>query len=256
MLKKRLIGVVTVRDGIAVQSFGYRRHLPLGHPEALAENFDRWGADEILIACIGRSRAGLGPDLALLGRIAAVGLSTPLIYAGGIRDAEDAVQAVRTGADRVMVDAMLQERPEELPAAARALGVQALIAHLPVRVGEGGMLALDYRRGTETPLDAGARARLNLDSVSELMLTDWRNEGRAGGFDEAIPAACPIASLPLILFGGLSEPAQMRRLLSLERVCAVGAGNFLAYREHAIQALRAGIGLPSLRPVRYDTGAA
>jgi cyclase len=32
MLKKRLIGVVTVRDGWAVQSFGYGRYLPLGKP--------------------------------------------------------------------------------------------------------------------------------------------------------------------------------------------------------------------------------
>lgn len=33
MLKKRLIGVVTVKNGWAVQSFGYRRHLPLGVPK-------------------------------------------------------------------------------------------------------------------------------------------------------------------------------------------------------------------------------
>ena len=33
MLLKRLVGVVTVRRGIAVQSFGYQRWLPLGRPE-------------------------------------------------------------------------------------------------------------------------------------------------------------------------------------------------------------------------------
>ncbi len=55
MLKKRLIGVVTVREGWAVQSFCYNRYLPLGRPEAIVENLDRWGADEILIHCIDRS---------------------------------------------------------------------------------------------------------------------------------------------------------------------------------------------------------
>ena len=35
MIKKRLIGVITVRQGWAVQSFGYQRHLPLGRPEVL-----------------------------------------------------------------------------------------------------------------------------------------------------------------------------------------------------------------------------
>ena len=49
MIRKRLIGVITVKGGWAVQSFGYARHLPLGRPEILAENLDRWGADEILV---------------------------------------------------------------------------------------------------------------------------------------------------------------------------------------------------------------
>ena len=49
MLNKRLIGIVTVRQGWAVQSFCYNRYLPLGRPEFIVENLDRWGADEILI---------------------------------------------------------------------------------------------------------------------------------------------------------------------------------------------------------------
>jgi len=66
MLRKRLVGVVTVRRGRAVQSFGYGRWLPLGRPEVLVENLDRWGVDEILLQCIDRSAQQLGPDLALL----------------------------------------------------------------------------------------------------------------------------------------------------------------------------------------------
>ena len=88
MIQKRLIGVITVKQGWAVQSFGYRRHLPMGRPEVVAENLDRWGVDEILLQCIDRSRHGLGPDLALLERISRKGLATPLIYQGGIRSVE------------------------------------------------------------------------------------------------------------------------------------------------------------------------
>jgi cyclase len=254
VLRKRLIGVVTVRGGIAVQSFGYRRYLPMGRPEVVAENLDRWGADEILISCIDRSRAGLGPDFDLLARVAAVGLSTPLIYGGGIRHAEDAVRVARSGADRIMADALLLDRPDEAESASRALGVQALIGHVPVRVHGDELLALDYRSGRETPLDDALRARADLCSVSELMLTDWTNEGRTGGFNESIPARCQTASYPLILFGGLSDPLAIRRMLSLERVVAVGVGNVLSHREHAIQNLRERIGIPCLRAARYREG--
>ncbi len=255
MLRKRLIGVITVREGIAVQSFGYRRHLPMGRPEVVAENLDRWGADEILISCIDRTRTGLGPDFGLLGRVADVGLATPLIYAGGIRHAEDAVQAARIGADRVMTDALLLDRPDELESVSRALGIQALIGHVPVRVLGDALLALDYRSGRETRLDDALRTRPGLAHVSELMLTDWTNEGRGGAFDESIPALCRSVSHPLILFGGLSEPLAMRRMLSLGQVAAVGIGNALSHTEHAIQHLRERIALPCLRASRFREGA-
>ncbi len=71
MLRKRLVGVVTVMGGHAVQSFRYERYLPLGRPEVLIENLDRWGADEILLQCIDRGRDGVGPDFPLLSGSAA-----------------------------------------------------------------------------------------------------------------------------------------------------------------------------------------
>ena len=49
MLKTRIIGVVTVKAGWAVQSLGFRRHLPVGRPEIAIEYLDRWGIDEIVV---------------------------------------------------------------------------------------------------------------------------------------------------------------------------------------------------------------
>lgn len=251
MLKKRLIGVVTVRQGWAVQSFGYRRYLPLGKPEVLVENLDRWGADEILVQCMDRTRAGLGPDFDLLERIGALGLSTPLIYAGGIRHAEDAVQAVRLGADRVAVDALLRDAPEQLEAMSLELGTQALIANLPVHTHEGALWWLNYRNQEACRLDEALATGLCLDWVSEVMLTDWRHEGTPSSFDETIPASFPLAGKPLVLFGGLSESIQFQRLLSHPRVVAAGAGNFLSYREHAIQHIKRTIIGSPVRPAHY-----
>ncbi len=132
MIRKRLVGVVTVKQGRAVQSFGYQRYLPLGRPEVLIENLDRWGADEILLQCIDRSAAGLGPDFPLLERVSRMGLSTPLIYAGGIRTVAEGVAAVSAGADRISLDAILHEQPAVAAALCESLGAQALIAALPM----------------------------------------------------------------------------------------------------------------------------
>ena len=70
---------ITVLNGWAVQSIGYSQYLPLGRPSVIAENLDRWGADEILIQCIDRSASQNGPDYKTLSELSAVGINTPLI---------------------------------------------------------------------------------------------------------------------------------------------------------------------------------
>lgn len=255
MLKKRLIGVITVRGGWAVQSFGYQRYLPLGRPEVLAENLDRWGADEILLQCIDRSAGHRGPDLELLDRVSGAGLSTPLIYAGGIATVEQAVAAVKAGADRICVDAMLHDDPGTAAKLCRPLGAQAVIASLPVGSGEDGVDWFDYRGRSAGPLPASLLELLSSGAISEALVIDHRHDGTAGGFDQRLIDGLELG-LPIIAFGGLSEPAQLRALLEKEAVAAVAIGNFLNYREHSVQAYRRALpGLP-LRPPVFEPALA
>jgi cyclase len=237
MLKKRLIGVVTVKNGWAVQSFGYGRHLPLGRPDVLVQNLDRWGADEILVQCIDRSLTGLGPDLDVLSRISKIGITTPLIYAGGISCREDAIKVISIGADRIMIDAMLLDAPQSLEGVARELGTQAIVANLPARVANDGLMTLNYRNRKERPL-AESMDQLCLEWISELMVSNWENEGMQASFDEQLLDISQRIDKPLLLFGGISEAVQIERLLSHPQVMAVGVGNFLSYREHSIQTLK------------------
>ena len=126
MLRKRLIAVVTVLDGLAVQSFGYQRYLPLGKPECLVENLDRWGVDEIFVQVIDRSARNLGPDLGLLLRLGSLGLETPLIY-GESASCEHAVQVIQLGADRVSIDQILHNSPTKCGRWHQRLGHKRLL---------------------------------------------------------------------------------------------------------------------------------
>ena len=251
MIRKRLVGVITVRDGRAVQSFGYQRHLPLGRPEIIAENLDRWGVDEILLQCTDRSRQGLGPDLALLERITKKGLSTPLTYQGGIRNVADGVAAVQAGAERIALDSLLRDDPHEVAALAEPLGAQALIAALPMSRGAHGLQWLDHRNGRSTPLPTDVLSVLKSGALSELLLVDWQHEGHVNGFDDGLLDAAGLPSLPLIVFGGLSEPEQLRRVLARPNVVAAGVGHFLCWREHAVQQLKQALVDLPLRPATY-----
>ena len=250
MLKKRLIGVITVKSGWAAQSFGYRRYLPLGRPEILAENLDRWGADEIIVQCIDRYGDQAGPDLALLGRLSAIGLSTPLIYGGGIRNEEDGIRVIQGGADRISLDALLHDDPQQVQHLSAKLGAQALVAAIPLAIADDGALQwYDYRKREHQPFDQRISELLRSGTVSEAMVIDHRHEGEEDGFDTRLIGALQLGATPLIAFGGISRAQQMSELLAKPTVVGVAVGNFLSYREHAIRHFKQQLGGAPLRNI-------
>lgn len=251
MLKKRLIGVIPVKDGWAVQSFGYRRHLPLGRPECLAENLDRWGVDEIMVLCIDRSRKRLGPDFDLLKRLGALGLSTPLTYGGGVRTVEDAASVIQSGAERLCLDTALHGDHAPIRDMATSLGTQALIAAYPLSIEDGRLHSLDYVSGRSRPFAERDISLLTEGVISEALIIDWRHEGQAEGFDLDLVRQLPFNAVQLIAFGGVSSASQIASLLCLPCVDAVGIGNFLSYTEHAVQTLKRQLTELPLRPAIF-----
>jgi cyclase len=254
MLRKRLIGVVTLKDGRAVQSFGYGRWLPLGSAERVVENLDRWGADEILVLATDRTRQGLGPDLDVIRRLGSLGLRTPLAYGGGIRNGEDGVEVVQAGADRVVVDAVLHQDAQVAHRLADRLGAQAVIAALPLGLDGRNLRWLDHVQRSNQPLAGAVLDVISARAVAELLVIDWRNEGQAGSFDHRLLDALPhaLAQVPRIAFGGIGVPGQCKALLSRDDISAVALGNLLSYREHALQACKEEISGTSVRPPEYE----
>ncbi|MDB4638764.1 HisA/HisF-related TIM barrel protein [bacterium] len=248
MLRKRLIGSVIVRQGWAVQSFGYKRWLPLGKPECLVENLDRWGADGIVVLAI--DRGDRGPDLALVERLAALGLSTPLTYGGGLVTEKHARAAVRAGAERLVLDSVLSYIPEHIDAMASAVGVQALVASLPMLQCDNGQVHhLQHATGNASSLSKPICELIANEKISEVLVIDAAGEGEGNGFNQDLLQVIEEQTkLPLLAFGGMSGPDQIRPLLSRPQVAGVVIGNSLNYCEHAIGQLKAALIDQPLRP--------
>jgi len=252
MLKKRLIGVITVRNGWVVQSFGYRRYLPIGRPAVVAENLDRWGVDEILVLAIDRSARGLGPDVELLNALGTKSLSTPLTYGGGIRNVEQASKVIQAGAERICLDAALHGDPSALREISMQIGSQALVAALPLAIESGKMQWYNHITKTSRAVN-DVLPRIFEDSlVSEALVIDWQHEGLRNGFNLGLLRHFPVPGVPLIAFGGLSEIAQIDEVLQMQQLVAVGIGNFLNYAEHCVQRYKERLTTGALRRPEYQ----
>ena len=254
MLFKRLAGVVTVKAGRVVQSFQYSRYLPVGSVQAVCQNLDRWGVDEIFIQCIDRSKDNFGPDLDLVSEFSKFG-QTPIVYGGGIRNVDDAVNVIRSGADRIMVDSLVHDNPGELKNIARELGLQAIVASLPLKMADGSPVSYDYRK--KTVVDTLANAELYLRKyVSELLIIDVLGDG-GSAFNQVLVEGLPegLAQMSHILFGGIKAD-RVTDLLSKRNIECVAIGNALNYTEHAAQNVRQVCQHHLLRSAAYERGEA
>lgn len=247
MLRQRILAAVIVRQTKAVQSFGYERWLPLGDVGCIVQNLDRWGADGIVVLCT--DRANQGPDLNLLNQLSALELSTPLTYGGGIQTEEHARQVVQAGAERIVVDQLLSDKPDQLPLITAAVGKQALIAAIPLVHGNNGEIHhwKHWCKRSE-PLEEWLGRGNCTQHVSELLAIDVKSEGSGNGPDSSLMHPLGRLNLPILAFGGLSSPNQLASVLEQPNVAAAVLGNTLNYREQSIRYLKEGLTSLPLRP--------
>tara|TARA_Y100000589_G_C27197603_1_gene647690 strand:- start:4893 stop:5666 length:774 start_codon:yes stop_codon:yes gene_type:complete len=247
MLKKRLIGTITVLNGWAVQSFGFKRYLPLGRPQTLAKNLDNWGVDEIVIQSIDRTLLDKGPDLELLKSLGKLYLSTPLTYCGGIKNSRDAEKAIQAGCERISIDSLLHYGVDIVYDIASSIGSQALIASVPVSIIKDKLNWYDYKKNLNKT-DFGNILKISKKNlISEFFLIDKNNEGNKNSFNEKILKLFPVKAQPLILFGGISEIEQIKKFFNEENISSIAIGNFLNYKEHMVQSYKKELGLPFIR---------
>ena len=83
-----------------------------------------------MIIDIGKSIEKREPDYKLLNRISK-DLSTPLIYAGGIKTSKEAVRVIEAGADRIMLTSLILDNSSEIHKIASKIGQQAIILGYP-----------------------------------------------------------------------------------------------------------------------------
>jgi len=229
---KRIVGVVTIMNDWAVQSVGYRTYRPLGRPEIIAQNLDRWQLEEILICDISRSKNDLGPNIRLLEAIANKRISTPLTYIGGIRDVSDALKVIKSGADRIGIETLIDKNPDTANKISSAIGAQALVIAQSVISQGNSLKKFNFIERTTSKFNIDKLLN-TMSFASELLLIDVNNEGKKNSFNKKILMPFQESDIQIICFGGISASAQISDLLNNKNVSAVGIGNFLNHAELA-----------------------
>lgn len=204
MFAKRIVPCLDVKDGRVVKGINFVNLRDAGDPVEQAKEYDRMGADELVILDISATPEGHQTTLAVV-QLVAEQVFLPLTVGGGIRTVFDIRQTLLSGADKVSINSAAVKDPFLLTEGAKRYGNQCIV------------LAIDAKRTGNYSWEVyvnGGRVPTGKDAVEwairgveagagEILLTSMDRDGTGDGYDleltEAIASAVPV---PVIASGG------------------------------------------------------
>ena len=234
----RIGALVLLRDGLAVQSYGWEVIRGLGRLQGVLDALDDYGCDEVAVIRPVRAQdtdTALAKDIAALERCSTM---TPLSFGGGIRCARQLSLLQGLPVERLVLSSAFLERDDTLiEQASQTFGKQAIQCLLPVRRNGTHLEVFCPARGGFRLLTGESMTRIEA-LCNELILLDMTHEGTANSFDFTLLDAAGFPPERTLLSGGIGEQTIARAREA--RVAAVLLDNRMLHREHATLGYRHG----------------
>jgi cyclase len=227
--------MLPVLNGVVVQSYGFRQHLPVGKPEIAAEFLNSWGIDEIVCVDI---RAGIRGDSVSPEMIQKVSSRcfAPLTAGGGINKIEQADRLIHSGADKLCFNRIFFENPAFIKSIASKYGDQCVVISIDALKSENDWKVYDYASGTTRKESLQESLKMAEEAgAGEIILNAVHKDGSFEGFDiPMFQEACRHVNVPLLACGGARNGFDFVKLFKETSVSAGCAGNFFNFSEHSV----------------------
>ena len=241
MFTKRIIPCLDVNDGRVVKGVNFVNLIDAGDPVAIAEAYDKAGADELVFLDITASSDARNTVADMVRKVAEK-VFIPFTVGGGIRTVDDFKAILREGADKVSVNSAAIMRPELISEAADKFGSQCVV------------VAIDAKRRKDaqgwTIYKNGGRVDMGIDAVEwamkaeklgagEILLTSMDCDGTKDGYDiELTRTISENVSIPVIASGGAGKKEHFYDALTEGKADAVLAASLFHFNELQISDLK------------------
>lgn len=251
MLSARVIPCLDVDEGRVVKGVRFKNLRDAGDPIAVAQAYEKQGADELVFLDITASSDERNIMREVVEQTAAT-CFMPLTVGGGLRNLEDIRQMLLSGADKVSLNTAAILNPELINKASAKFGNQCIVVAIDAKAEPDGHSWRVYTHGGRKPieLDVIAWAR---DVVSrgagEILLTSMDRDGTKIGFDLSLTRSVSEAvEVPIIASGGVGTLEHLVEGIRDGKASAVLAASIFHFGEFTVaeakQALAAA-GIPA-----------
>lgn len=234
MVKKRLIVTLLYRDGVIVQSINFKHTNVVGSMKIAIEFFNMWEADEIIILNVSRKENSTKRFLRDVEDVAKKSF-LPLSIGGYVKNIDDAKLLFDIGADKIVINTEMFERPEIVTEIMQHFGSQAVVASIDVKKIDDDHIVFVDRGRVNTGIEVSEYAK-SVESLGagEVFLTSIDKDGSKEGYDiELMSKVSNSIKIPVIAFGGIQDFNDMVKCLNHTNVAAVAAGNPFHYTEQS-----------------------
>ena len=253
MYAKRIIPCLDVKNGRVVKGVNFVNLRDAGDPVECAIEYDKKGADELVLLDISATHEGRGTMIDIVSRVAN-SIFIPFTVGGGIRTTEDFKELLRAGADKISVNSAAVRNPDLINEAAYKFGSQCVVCAIDAKRREQGSWEV-YLNGGRLPtgIDAVTWAQEAVSrGAGEILLTSMDCDGKKTGYDlELTRAVSERVGVPVIASGGAGALEHFYDALTVGKADAVLAASLFHFNEIPIETLKAYLserGIP-VRPV-------
>lgn len=241
MFTKRIIPCLDVHNGRVVKGVNFVNLRDAGDPVAIAEAYDRAGADELVFLDITASSDARATVVDMVRRVAEK-VFIPFTVGGGIRTVEDFRQLLREGADKISINSSAINTPELITDAACKFGRQCVVVAIDARRRADGTGWNVFKNGgrIDTGLDAVEWAKkADRMGAGEILLTSMDCDGTKAGYDNELTALiAESVSVPVIASGGAGTKEHFYDALTDGKADAALAASLFHYKELEIMDLK------------------
>lgn len=243
MIKRRLIPVLYIKNGLIVRSEGFSYHHNIGNVIAEAGRYNGWDVDELIYIDISREKHydlrrddynvnaydSIGGIINEISKVCFM----PLTFGGGIRALKDVSFRIRNGADKVTLNTGAFENPSLITQSAGKYGSQAVVVSIDYKIIDGQPIVFTNfgQKNTGKSIYNWAKECENL-GAGEIFINSIDRDGKANGYDlETIGKVVGSTRLPVIACGGAGSPEDFVELAKKTNVSAIAAGNIFHFTE-------------------------
>lgn len=241
MHTKRIIPCLDVNGGRVVKGVNFVNLIDAGDPVAIAEAYDKAGADELVFLDITASSDSRNTVVDMVRKVAER-VFIPFTVGGGIRTVDDFKAILREGADKVSVNSAAIMNPSLISEAADKFGSQCVVVAIDAKRNPDGNSWNIYKNGGR--IDMGIDAvewAIKADKLGagEIMLTSMDCDGTKAGYDiELTRMIAENVSIPVIASGGAGNLEHFKDALTTGKADAALAASLFHFKELEIKEVK------------------